>query len=406
MQGRAPDLRPGIGPAALPNLRQTSPEPAAAMHIITDPDAVATPHAQVAVLNETGAVLVASGPWETFLQAGSRLGAAAVVGTDYLAACERAERGGWTDGRMVSDGLRQLLAGEREAFAHEYLAHLASEECRIRLKATRFADGTGTRVLLVVETVTTHRRVEVKLRDEQRFAALGRMASGVVHDFNNVLTVIDSCTAVLLDDLPAGHPTLQYVRDIEAASRRAAALTRQFLARRRQQPPTLDVLDLNEVLREMAGMLRRLLPESVQLTFDGDGEPAQVRVDPCRIEQVVVNLVANARDAMPRGGELSIRVERMEQRASDMAGTIAVHDGTFVALVVRDTGCGMDEHTRDRIFEPFFTTKAVGRGTGVGLATVHDIVTQSGGHICVDSTLNHGTTFRVLLPLAPSVCAR
>jgi signal transduction histidine kinase/CheY-like chemotaxis protein len=241
------------------------------------------------------------------------------------------------------------------------------------------------------------RRLEERLRQAQKMEAIGRLAGGVAHDFNNLLSVILGCSYLLFDDLPQGSSTRAHVDEIHRAGERAAALTQQLLAFSRQQLLEPRVLDLNQVLHGMSQMLRRLLGEDVELKLLLDERLGRILVDPSQMEQVILNLAINARDAMPGGGKLSIFTSNVsltpkQAEARDFA------PGDYVLLNVVDTGQGMDPATITRIFEPFFTTKGKGQGTGLGLATVLGIVEQSRGHVLVTSQPGRGTSFDIYLP--------
>jgi CheY-like chemotaxis protein len=217
--------------------------------------------------------------------------------------------------------------------------------------------------------------------------AVGRLAGGVAHDFNNLLTVVAGYTEVALCALPGDHPARPPVEEVRDAGDRAARLTRQLLALGRRQVLAPRALDLNEVVADLGRMLRRLLGEDVELTTDLRPGLWPVWVDRGQVEQVLVNLAVNARDAMPAGGKLTVRTANAE-----------VREGRYVLLEVSDTGCGMTDEVKARVFEPFFTTKGPGKGTGLGLAVIHGVVEQSGGFVEVDSGPGQGATFRVYLP--------
>jgi len=233
------------------------------------------------------------------------------------------------------------------------------------------------------------KKTEAELRQAQKLEALGRLAGGVAHDFNNLLTVIGGYSELLLADPSLKVTTREAVKLIRAASERAAGLTRQLLAFSRKREVVAAAVDLNRLILDLDRMLRRLVGEHIELVTLTASEPVCVRADRGQLEQVVMNLIVNASDAMPGGGQLTV-----ETAASPAASAAP----TWVVLSVRDTGCGMDEATRARVFEPFFTTKDIGKGTGLGLSSVYGIVTDWGGHVELDTAPGRGTTFRVRLP--------
>jgi len=251
---------------------------------------------------------------------------------------------------------------------------------------------------VLVEDITERKLLEAQLRQAQKMEAVGRLAGGIAHDFNNLLTAITGYADLALSDLREGDPMRQDMEEILRAAHRAAELTHQLLAFSRQQVLAPRVLDLNEVVQSVDKMLRRLVGEDVELLSVLAPGLGHVKADPGQLEQVIVNLAVNARDAMPTGGKLTIETadaEMAETRVRDLA---TVPAGRYVMLAITDSGTGMDEETKARIFEPFFTTKEQGKGTGLGLATVYGIVKQSGGFIWLYSEPGHGTTFKIYLP--------
>ncbi len=253
---------------------------------------------------------------------------------------------------------------------------------------------------VLVEDVTEQRRFEQHVQQIQRLETVGRLVGGVAHDFNNLLTVILGSTELLLETVPEGDARRSEVVEIREAAARAAALTKQLLAFSRQQPWHARVLDPNQLVASIERMARRVIGEDVELVVSlAQGVPA-VKADPSQLEQVLMNLIVNARDAMPRGGRLAIATARYDVAAGEAARHPVVPPGHYATISVADTGCGMDEETRSYAFEPFFTTKEPGKGTGLGLSTVHGIVQQAGGHVWIDSEPGRGTTVTVYLPVA------
>jgi len=256
----------------------------------------------------------------------------------------------------------------------------------------------GVLVSSTIVDITGRKKMEGQLRQAQRMEAIGKLAGGVAHDFNNLLAVILGSADVVLDQLPADHPSRRKLELIRQAGSSAADLTRQLLAFSRQQMLQPRVLDLKEIVGRTQVLLSRLIAENIQFTISLEPSLGQVKADPGQIEQVLLNLAVNARDAMPQGGRLRIEARNVELDDSYRDVHQPVIPGRYVMLAVEDTGCGMDRATQSRIFDPFFTTKELGKGTGLGLATVYGIVKQSGGYIWIYSELGKGTIFKVYLP--------
>jgi PAS domain S-box-containing protein len=253
-------------------------------------------------------------------------------------------------------------------------------------------------VLAIVRDASERKQLEEQFRQSQKMEAVGRLAGGVAHDFNNLLTVILGYSDVVSNQLPADHPLRQEVEQIRKAGERAAALTRQLLAFSRTQVLLPQLIDVGEIVTDIDKMLRRLIGEDVDLVTVCDPRTGRVKADPGQLEQVLMNLAVNARDAMPGGGRLTIETHNVNFDEAGAREHVTAQPGSYVMIEVSDTGSGMDAETKAHIFEPFFTTKEKGKGTGLGLATVYGIVKQSGGFLWVSSEPGRGTTFKICLP--------
>ncbi|HUE83307.1 MAG TPA: ATP-binding protein [Pyrinomonadaceae bacterium] len=250
------------------------------------------------------------------------------------------------------------------------------------------------------------RHSEEQLRQAQKMEAVGKLAGGVAHDFNNLLTAINGHSEMCLRRLTPEDASYRHINEIRKAGDRAAVLTRQLLAFSRKQILQPQIIDLNHIIVELNKMLQRLIGEDIDLLMGLEADLGKIKADPNQLEQVIMNLSVNARDAMPMGGKLTIETENVYLGEEFAGRHFSVPPGDYVMLAVSDTGCGMDAQTQARIFEPFFTTKEVGKGTGLGLATVYGIVKQSGGSIWVYSELGRGTTFKIYFPCVEGKAAR
>ena len=270
----------------------------------------------------------------------------------------------------------------------------------------RLNDPSVRSIVIKAHDITDRRRLEEHLRQVQKMEAVGALAGGVAHDFNNLLTAILGYCNLMLDDVPKEDPLRRDLEEIRSAGERAAALTRQLLAFSRRQMLQPQIVDINTLVRQLEKLLRRLLSEDTALVTALAPDLHTVKVDPASIEQVLVNLAVNSRDAMVEGGQLTIETSNVELDAAYADTHATVVPGQYVMLAVGDTGAGIDAATKARIFEPFFTTKEQGKGSGLGLATVYGIVKQSGGYIWVYSEVGHGTVFKVYFPVAEAPAVR
>jgi two-component system cell cycle sensor histidine kinase/response regulator CckA len=309
-----------------------------------------------------------------------------------------------TDIRLAEDGTKTLKCAKKDQSGLQF-----SGQCRHRLKTGQIIDveitsrvlkfGGRNAALVIAQDITERKRLEEQLYQSQKMEAVGRLAGGMAHDFNNILMVIIGYSEFLLDryrdELDPLHKELEQIR---RAGERAAALTHQLLAFSRKQVLQPQVLDLNLVVADMVKMLQRLIGEDIDLNIVFEPALGHVEADPNQIEQVILNLVVNARAAMPQGGKLTIETANVELDEMYAHWHPEAKAGSYVMLAVSDTGYGMDAATKAHLFEPFFTTKAQGQGTGLGLATVYGIIKQSGGDIWVYSEPGHGATFKIYLP--------
>jgi PAS domain S-box-containing protein len=265
---------------------------------------------------------------------------------------------------------------------------------QIRLSAApvRSSDGRITSIMAVIEDVTEQKVLEARMRQSERLEGIGRLSGGIAHDFNNLLSAIIGYGELALSQLPDGHISREYIQKQETAANKAANLVKQLLAFARERDGEPEVVDVNQLLDSLRDMLVRVLPENVRLELKLADDAPLVKIDPGRLEQVIMNLCVNAGDAMPGGGTLTIATERVVMDESDTPSSVCL------ALTATDTGIGMNEEVISRLFEPFFTTKPAGKGTGLGLPTAHGIVSAAGGDIRAEGKLGEGSKFTVLLP--------
>jgi two-component system, cell cycle sensor histidine kinase and response regulator CckA len=312
--------------------------------------------------------------------------------------------------KLMPERLRSLHQEQRQGYTkqpHVRPSGIGMELVACRKDGSEFpieislgplATAKGLVVASTIIDISERKKIERQLRLAQRMEAIGQLAGGIAHDFNNLLAVIIGCADIVSDLLAAGDPVADKVGMIKNAGTSAADLVRQLLAFSRQQMLQPQALDLKEILARTQDTLKRLISEDIQLKLSVEESLGNIKADRGQIEQVLLNLAANARDAMPKGGHLTITARNVDLDDQYKFRHDPVVPGKYVRLTVEDTGCGMDARTQLRIFDPFFTTKELGKGTGLGLATVYGIVKQTGGYIWVYSEVNQGTSFKIYLP--------
>ncbi len=272
-------------------------------------------------------------------------------------------------------------------------------EADVTFLPVKDTEGNIVNYVAVIRDMSRERKMEEQLRQSQKMEAVGRLAGGIAHDFNNLLTVILGYTDSMIRDSYLDSKYRNKIEQISKAAKRASTLTRQLLAFSRKQMLQMKILDINAILIDMDKMFRRVIGEDIELVTMLDPDIGFVKADPGQLQQVIMNLVINSRDAMPNGGKLIITTSQMQYSNPELRSNATIPAGRYVKIEVTDTGTGMDDEVRRHIFEPFFTTKEIGKGTGLGLATVYGIIKQLGGFIFFDSQLGRGTTFEILLPL-------
>lgn len=311
------------------------------------------------------------------------------------------------DNALFRESLAKANAGDAgERFVYR-VRHKDGSWRHIEATEAAIKDDRGAiaKVVVVSRDITERRLLEAQFMQSQKMEAVGRLTGGIAHDFNNLLCVIVGYSEFLLEQLEPGHPLRASADEILDAGNRAASLTRRLLAFSRQQVLEPQVLDINKVITSFEKLLRRVIGEDIQLELGLDPQAGHVKADPTQLEQILMNLAVNARDAMPDGGNLSIHTVNVEMNDTASQHRHSVKPGPYVCLVVADTGIGMDAETKARAFDPFFTTKEVGKGTGLGLSTVYGVIKQSGGYIEIESSPGEGATFKIYFPRIGEVAA-
>jgi len=300
---------------------------------------------------------------------------------------------------MIQERMKKLTEGQELALRFEFTAlDKAGNEIEVDVSTSYVSYRGGTAIQGILRDITGRKKMEQQLRQQERLAAVGQLAGGIAHDFNNMLTVILLYAHQLLRQEQAPASTVSAAEVIIKESQRASKLVGQILDFSRRSPLEISQMNLKPFIKEAVRILERTIPENIHLHLDVGAEECVVKGDPTRIQQVLMNLATNGRDAMPEGGELRFELARMELRPDDAPPVAGMSPGEWIRLSVSDTGTGIPPHVLPHLFEPFFTTKGPDQGTGLGLAQVHGIVAQHGGHIGVETAMGQGTTFRVYLP--------
>ena len=352
----------------------------------------------VALVNETGRILEVNPALSTMLG----------YNRDAIMADGIGELVRTADGNAPWSAYRAIVRGEREEVIEEVRCRAVNGPLlwgRAVASAVRDRSGALQFAIVMIENITERKELEERFLQSQKLEAVGRLAGGIAHDFNNLLTTINGLSALLLEEMPGRDALRADVEEIRAAGERAATLTAQLLAFSRKQVVQPEVLDLNAAIHDLAAMLRRMIGEDIALDLELADKLPAIKADRGHITQIVMNLAVNARDAMPRGGKLRVCTSVVALDDTRVARLGTASPGDHVRMTVEDNGHGMDESTMRRIFEPFFTTKAIGKGTGLGLATVYGIVKQAGGGIDVHSQPGRGSTFTIFLPVSAAYTA-
>lgn len=367
----------------------------------------------IAVLDRHGTIITVNEQWRVFARENSaqpgNVPPNTEPGTNYLAIC-RASTGESSEGAIdACNGISAVLNGKLTTFTMEYPCHSPEHQRWFMMTSTPLGTPAGGAVVTHFDisgrklAEEERERLINQLHQAQKMEVVGRLAGGVAHDFNNALAIIFLSIELLKMDLPDHAAAREPLRDLETAATRARDVTRQLLAFSRKQMVSARPLDLNLLIRNLQKSLGRLVGEDIIMQTDLQAIPSMILIDPTQADQVIINLVINARDAMPHGGALSMETSLRTLSAHDCLAIPDASPGEYVQLTVRDTGSGIDPEVLPHIFEPFFTTKDIGQGTGLGLASIYGIVRQNRGFVEVESTFGHGATFRICFPLLARV---
>jgi two-component system cell cycle sensor histidine kinase/response regulator CckA len=354
--------------------------------------------AQIAVLDGEGVIVAVNRPWR------QRAPAELSLGADFSSTWPRNYDTGPAGAAGLTSSVHEVLAGRRQEFVLECPCHSPDRDCAVRLTVRPYRDSGFAGAVVAQEILTPQPREGQEAEDRrqsEKMESMGRLLGGVAHDFANLLTLIAGYSDIVLNRMNPLEPLRLELEEIRKAANRGSRLTAQLLGFTRRQSVQPRVLDLNSVITDMEKMLRPIIGEHIELSIVSAPDLWQIRADAGQMEQVIMNLVLNARDAMPRGGKIEIRTANVTLDAQQ-ALAHEIPPGRFAALTFRDTGEGMDAQTMSHLFQPFFTTKEKGKGTGLGLSTVYGIVRENHGDVWADSVPGKGTTFNICLPRVDS----
>ena len=351
--------------------------------------------AHVALLNADGVIVNVNETWQHAEATSILLGPVFSEGQNYLAICNSIN---CDDSIAIAAGIRRVLAGHLREFSHEYSCQSKDGTQWFQLIVNALQDAESTGVVVMHIDITKRKQAEEKLRQSQKMEAVSQLSGGIAHDLNNLLTIIDGYATLLQLENRLPETSLDYLREIQTASSRAMNFIKRLLAFGRQYKGAPEVLDVNSVVDETLQMLAPLIHHNIIRDITREKDLWLIRADRGQVSQILINLLLNARDAMPNGGRLAVETQNVEISELNASAEESGHIAKYIMIRVADSGCGMTTDVQQRIFDPFYTTKPIGKGTGLGLSTVHNIVTQYGGRIELSSSPGNGAVFQVFLP--------
>lgn len=356
----------------------------------------------IAIINETGTIIHVNQAWKTFadnnfiVDAGSEFDY--FQGVNYLELCKKVAESNQnesSDALAVFCGIQDVLSKNIVEYYYQYPCHSPHEERWFNLRVTRLNQLNVNHVVVAHENITEQKRIEKLLYQSQKMEALGQLASGIAHDFNNFHWIIKTNTKLLMSEMEPDSEPYEDAKEIIEVTKRASELTKELITLSKKQELKPTKLNLNEAVNQMQTIFKRFLNDKISITMNLDLKVGSIHIDPDQLEQVILNIVINACDAMPSGGNLTIETSSV---VVNNKSHNSVDSSKYMKLTIRDAGCGMDQETQSKIFNPFFTTKDAGKGTGLGLSTVYGIVEQNGGIIEVETELMKGTAFHLYFP--------